>query len=183
MKLLKPPSPLDEAQDTFVLFLAGSIEMGTAADWQHDVARQLADLDLTVLNPRREAWDASWPQRPDFGPFREQVEWELAGQERANLIAFYFAPDTKAPITLLELGLAAGRKPAVVCCPEGFWRKGNVELVCERFGILLVPNLGELVQKVRSTAAAQLAIAPDAAQRSSSESIVNGSRGAGESGR
>ena len=45
------------------LFLAGSIEMGTAAGWQQQVIEQLADLDIIVLNPRREAWDASWEQR------------------------------------------------------------------------------------------------------------------------
>ena len=27
-----------------------------------------------------------------------------------------------------------------MCCPEGFWRKGNVDIVCERFGIPCVED-------------------------------------------
>lgn len=153
MKHRKPLEPVESAEDKFVVFLAGSIEMGAAEDWQARVARGLEDLDVTVLNPRRDAWDASWPQDADFEPFRLQVEWELAGQDRADLIAFYFAPDTLAPITLLELGLAAGCKRAVVCCPDEYWRRGNVDLVCRRFGIPVVRSLGELVMRVRSEAA------------------------------
>lgn len=154
MKELKPPTPLDLDGSRFSVFLAGSIEMGTAEDWQSRVARGLADLDLVVLNPRRDGWDASWPQRADFEPFREQVEWELKGQESADLIAFYFAPSTRAPITLLELGLAAGRKKTIVCCPEGYWRKGNVDLVCQRFGMAQAQTLDDLVERIRREATA-----------------------------
>jgi hypothetical protein len=132
------------------VFLAGSIEMGAAEDWQTRVAEALSDLDVVVLNPRRDAWDASWPQTVAFGPFREQVEWELEGQAHADVIAFYFAPDTRSPVTLLELGLAAaGQKRCVVCCPEGFWRKGNVDVVCRRYGLSQVGSLGDLVEMVR----------------------------------
>jgi hypothetical protein len=31
----------------------------------------------------------------------------------------------------------------LVCCPEGFWRKGNVEIVCARYGVPLVGELDE----------------------------------------
>lgn len=49
----------------------------------------------------------------------------------------YFAPTTRAPITLLELGLFAQSGRLVVCCPDGFWRKGNVEVVSARYGVPL----------------------------------------------
>lgn len=150
MKHIKPPSPLPPQGGPPIVFLAGSIEMGAAEEWQAVVAEALADLDVVVLNPRRDAWDASWPQRVEFDPFREQVEWELEGQERADVITFYFARHTRSPVTLLELGLAAAaRKRCVVCCPEGFWRKGNVDVVCRRYGVEEVGSLGELVEAVR----------------------------------
>jgi hypothetical protein len=82
--------------------------------------------------------------------FRGQVEWELAGMERASVVAMYFAPQTKAPITLLELGLCAQSGKLLACCPEGFWRRGNVEVVCDRFGVPLVNELGELIRLIRS---------------------------------
>ena len=61
----------------------------------------------------------------------------------------YFAPETKAPITLLELGLFARTGKAVVCCPEGFWRKGNVDVVCRMYDIPQVVTLDELIGAAR----------------------------------
>jgi hypothetical protein len=113
------------------------------------VERSLDDLDVLILNPRRDEWDASWAQSIDNPPFREQVEWELAGLEQADVVAMYFAPATKAPITLLELGLCARNGRLVVCCPAGYWRRGNVEVVCRRHGVPLLDSLPELVAEVR----------------------------------
>lgn len=145
--VLKPPAPLRIINRPSV-FLAGSIEMGQAEDWQTQLIRELHDCQGTILNPRRDEWNASWVQSIDNPPFREQVEWELAAQEQADLIAMYFAPTTKAPITLLELGLFARSGKLAVCCPDGFWRQGNVKIVCQRYGIPLVPNLAELLEWV-----------------------------------
>lgn len=137
MKLHKPPAPLPQAP---ALFLAGSIDQGGADPWQSRLTAALEDLEGDALNPRRDEWDASWRQRMDEPRFREQVEWELAGLERSQVVAMYFAPSSQAPITLLELGLVAARAPhkLVVCCPDGYWRKGNVEIVAARFGVALV---------------------------------------------
>lgn len=119
-----------------MMFLAGSIEMGVAEDWQSRVAASFAEEEgLVLLNPRRDAWDASWVQSIDNPMFREQVEWELEGLARADVIAMYLAPGTKSPVSLLELGLHAASGKVVVHCPEGFWRKGNVDVVCARYGL------------------------------------------------
>jgi hypothetical protein len=77
-----------------VVFLAGSIEMGGADDWQARLTAALGPQDVIVLNPRCDEWDVSWRQSIDEPKFREQVEWELDGLERADLIAMWFAPDT-----------------------------------------------------------------------------------------
>lgn len=131
-----PPAPLKVEPGTRSVFLAGSIEMGVADNWQARLLGRLGE-DVVALNPRRESWDASWRQSIDEPKFREQVEWELDGLEHASVVAMWFAPDTKAPITLLELGLYARSGKVIVGCPEGFWRKGNVEVVCARFGCQL----------------------------------------------
>jgi hypothetical protein len=148
-RVLKPPAPLQIPEGQASVFLAGSIEMGQAEDWQTMVAESMADLDVVLLNPRRDAWGATWVQSIDNPQFREQVEWELEAQERASLIAMYFAPATKAPVTLLELGLCARSRKAVVCCPEGYWRRGNVEVVCRRYQVPLVSELTDLIRAVR----------------------------------
>jgi Nucleoside 2-deoxyribosyltransferase like len=148
-QFLKPPAPLEPAQDRRSVFLAGSIEMGLAEPWQAVVEQALADEDVVILNPRRDEWDSSWEQSIHNEVFRGQVEWELAAQEIATVVAMYFAPGTKAPITLLELGLAARSGKVMVCCPAGFWRRGNVEVVCARYGIPLVASLATLCKHVR----------------------------------
>ena len=127
--------------------------MGKAIDWQTAVINDLAHTPITILNPRRDEWDSSWAQTIDNPPFREQVEWELEAQERCDLIAMYFSPETKAPITLLELGLFARSQKIIVACPEGYWRKGNVEVVCARYHIPLYPDLASLVTAVKQTLA------------------------------
>ena len=59
-----------------------------------------------------------------------------------------FDPSSKSPITLLELGLFAKSSKIIVCCPEGFWRKGNVDIVCERYGVKTVNTINELVSEI-----------------------------------
>ena len=34
-----------------------------------------------------------------------------------------------------------------VCCPDGFYRKGNVEIVCDRLKIPLIETWDEFVAK------------------------------------
>ncbi len=147
--VLKPPAPLVLPPGRPSLFLAGSIEMGRASPWQAAVEAALRDRDVTILNPRREEWDDTWVQSITNPQFREQVEWELEAQERADRIALYFAPDTRAPVTLLEFGLFARSGKLCVCCPDGYWRKGNVEVVCARYGVPLVATLADLIAWIR----------------------------------
>ena len=143
MKEIKAPNKFDT--EDRLIFLAGSIEMGTAEKWQDKIASALKKYDITLLNPRRDDWDSSWKQDISNNKFREQVEWELKAQEQSDLILMYFDPNTKSPITLLELGLFS-EQPLIVCCPEGFWRKGNVDIVCKRYDIKTVKNLDELIK-------------------------------------
>jgi hypothetical protein len=57
--------------------------------------------------------------------------------EEVDIIFMNILPESKSPITLLELGLHAAMGNLIVCCPDGFYRKGNVEIVCHRYGIPL----------------------------------------------
>jgi hypothetical protein len=148
-RVIKPPAPFPSDNASPSVFLAGSIEMGAAEDWQALLERRLSDVDVLIFNPRRDDWDASWVQSVDNPVFREQVEWELTGLERATVVAMYFAPATQAPVTLLELGLCARDGRLVVCCPVGYWRRGNVQVVCRRYGVPLVDRLEDLVSEAR----------------------------------
>ena len=132
----------------FSIFLAGSIDMGSAENWQDTVCDKLSKYNLTALNPRRDDWDSGWVQSIHNEQFREQVEWELAALESSDRIMLYLAPGTKSPISLLELGLFAHSGKLIVGCPEGYWRRGNVEIVCKKYNIPLVFSLTALIDTV-----------------------------------
>jgi len=133
------------------VFLAGSIEMGTAEQWQQRVVDELADAaNVVLLNPRRADWDGTWRQEAADPQFLEQVSWELDMLEAADVVVMYLAPGTQSPVSLLELGLCARSGKLRVCCPHGFWRRGNVEVVCLRYGIPLYGTLDELIGDLRA---------------------------------
>ena len=130
------------------VFLAGSIEMGKAELWQQKVAKALSDIsDVVIFDPRRDDWDSSWVQDPTPGTqFHTQVTWELNRISESDLILFYFDPKTQSPITLLELGVCLGSgKKVLVCCPDGYFRKGNVVITCRRFGVEVINNIDNLI--------------------------------------
>jgi hypothetical protein len=126
------------------IFLAGSIDQG----WQTTITKKFSNLPVTILNPYRPEWDSTWEEDITFQPFREQVDWEQDMLEAADLIALYFAPTSKAPISLLELGLFARSGKMVVACPPGYWKRGNVQIVCKRLKVELVDSIEELVESV-----------------------------------
>ena len=146
-QIIKPPTPFAPINKP-TLFLAGTIDDGRAENWQVTAEKFLQSLDILILNPRRDDWDSSWVQSIENPVFREQVTWELDGQARADLIMMYFAPGSQSPITLLELGLFAHSRKLYVCCPPGFWRKGNVEVVCQRYHIPLYTKLDSCLTAV-----------------------------------
>ncbi|MDX2174018.1 MAG: nucleoside 2-deoxyribosyltransferase domain-containing protein [Bacteroidota bacterium] len=151
MKVIKPPYSLENIQNKFSVFLAGSIEMGLAENWQEQIEKAFDESeDIYLLNPRRDDWDSSWKQSIENKQFNEQVNWELEGLEKANLIVFYFSPQTKSPVSMLELGLFAKSGKLVVCCPEGFWRKGNIDIVCKKYDIQQANTIEEIIQNIKS---------------------------------
>jgi hypothetical protein len=144
---------------TQTIFLAGSIEMGKAKDWQTDFIEQIEEKisqiscnELVIYNPRREDWDSSWVQDPTKGTqFRHQVEWELRNLEKSSIVIFNFEPKTQSPITLMELGYIMGSKlhtpnqKVFVCCPEDFYRYGNVKVICNRLNVDVHHTKSELM--------------------------------------
>lgn len=152
---IKAPNPVPLWNSLTRIFLAGSIEMGVADNWQTRFIAALEDHPYTLMNPRRDDWDSSWVQSIDDPQFAQQVNWELDHITKSDYVVFYFDPKTMSPITLMELGYVAGlpksrgwhlKRRAIVCCPPGFWRKGNVDIMCQRAGIQMVDSLDELIE-------------------------------------
>lgn len=143
LHVIKPPHQITKNPHNYnkKIFLAGTIEMGNSEDWQSKVIEYFNDRPFTILNPRREEWDSSWEQSITNPQFYQQVNWELDALDKADYIIMNLLPESKSPISLLELGLYANSGKLLVCCPDGFWRKGNVEIVCEKFNIPMYENI------------------------------------------
>ncbi len=139
-------APSDESpRGKSSIFLAGTTRKVDSTDWRENLSASLSNYPVTIYNPSRADWDSSWREDIDFAPFREQVEWELDRLERADLVVVYFHPATQAPVSLLELGLCAKVSgKAIVVCPEGYWKRGNVQIVCKRCGIDMLDSLDGL---------------------------------------
>jgi hypothetical protein len=131
------------------IFLGGTTSRIDTSDWRETLSSSLCDLPVTIYNPYRADWDNSWREDINFTPFREQVEWELDKQDKADIVIVYFHPATQAPVSLLEFGICA-RIPgkAIVVCPEGYWKRGNVEIVCKKFGVEMVDSVDGLREAV-----------------------------------
>jgi hypothetical protein len=150
MQVIKPNSS-DQIIDGTSVFLAGSIEMGVAEDWQTAITEIFKDEDVTFLNPRRDDWDSSWEQKESNPEFNHQVNWELTQLTESDIAFFNILPDTKSPITLMELGVCAAiHQHVIVCCPTGFWRKGNVDVICSRAGIPVFENFDAAIGALRT---------------------------------
>jgi hypothetical protein len=148
------PEKVKKSANELTIFLAGSIEMGKAEDWQTKVTKMLTkEFDnIIIVNPRRKDWDSSWEQTIKNKQFNEQVTWELSNIEASDIMLVYFDAKTQSPITLAELGYACAKFPSkvVVCCPEGFFRKGNVDIMCHRYGVKQIESLDELIDTLKS---------------------------------
>lgn len=147
--VVKAPQKYD-VNVKYTVFLAGAIDMGTAIDWQKKVTDALQDLDILILNPRRDDWDDSWEQCKTCEPFREQVLWEYSAMEAADFIIFCFTKDSKAPITMYEFGRFAPQKDCVACVEEGFYRQGNFDIYAELDNVAMYHNLDEMLADLQA---------------------------------
>ncbi|TAQ84246.1 hypothetical protein B7494_g7444 [Chlorociboria aeruginascens] len=149
-RTIYPPHPHPASQNTEpnpTVFLAGTIDNppDSYPTWRSTLTSSLSYLPITLLNPYTPSWDSSWKEDISFSPFKKQVEWELDMQEVASVVVIFFSGPGRersgegkmAPISLLELGLAMGRDRGnvVVGVEEGYVKRGNVQVVCQRLGV------------------------------------------------
>ena len=76
------------------------------------------------------------------------MNWELDAMENADVILLFLEANSKSTVSIMELGLFADSGKLMVCCEEGFWRKGNIDIVCKRKGIDQYNTFDELSEAV-----------------------------------
>ena len=142
-KVFTPPFEYDNSVYTIDgvfplnLFLAGTIDNGDSLEWGKELIGELNSCDtvhpIMIYNPRRDEWNANASK----DEMDKQIKWELHHLERADLIVMNILPNSKSPISLMELGLFARDKKMIVFCQESFYRYDNVRVVCQMYGIPL----------------------------------------------
>lgn len=158
MQVIKPNTDFFKAMNDSdpnevypILFAGGTIDQGNSIDWQDELAKKLAPYPGLYLNPRRDQWDSTWKQDPTPGTnFHKQVRWETDAQDVADILVYNFLPDSKSPVTMLELGRygSFGDKDIFVVCPKEFWRYGNVKMFCDDGNIPVYENLDNMVSEL-----------------------------------
>ncbi|USV41057.1 nucleoside 2-deoxyribosyltransferase domain-containing protein [Xanthomonas phage BUDD] len=160
MNIIKAPVRIRGLPQRPTVFLAGSIDMGSAVEWQTRLERELEYFPGTIYNPRRDDWDSSWEQKDSDPQFRAQVDWELDFIEHSNHVFMFISKDSKAPISLLEFGyIVSGEQDPdklFICVEEGFYRRGNIEVLCRRQGIKLYSNLDAAIEAFKIKLASTL---------------------------
>jgi Nucleoside 2-deoxyribosyltransferase like len=138
-------APAEFDGDSPSLFFCGGIT--ACLDWQMVLARQLADLPITILNPRRKNFPMGDPTAA-----ADQIAWEHRHLRRASAILFWFPRETLCPITLYELGAwSMSRKPLFIGTHLDYQRCQDVEIQTRlaRPEVSVVHALDDLVQQVR----------------------------------
>jgi hypothetical protein len=140
---IKAPDQFTHKNKFMSVFLGGTIDNGSSVNWQEEAADFLLKHDLNVLNPRRDDWNPEWEQTIENPEFYRQVKWEMNAMEFADIVILNFLKGSVSPITLLELGLMVKNNPQklYVAADYDYWRRGNIEVICEEFSIPLYPNL------------------------------------------
>ena len=151
--MIEIKAPMSIGNPEYSIFLGGTIDMGNSHNWQKEFKEAIQSNNYlknwTILNPRRDDWDNSWIQHKDNPQFREQVEWELEALDRADIRIFVFLPESKSPVTMLELGLC-NDKPSIVYCPFKFYRSGNIHIVCEKYKILYYTDWNKFLEAFKN---------------------------------
>jgi len=151
--IVNAPAPHSPKPNEKSVFLAGTIDYDAVKagrpTWQENVITSLSHLPVTIYNPYRSDWDNNWKEDVEEPKFLEQTTWELDMMERASVIALCIHDSkARAPVSLLELGLGARSGKMVVVCPEGFWKRGNMQAVCRRFGIEMLGSEFDLASAI-----------------------------------
>lgn len=133
--IIYAPNPVEIKEGLKKIFLAGTIDNGDSKNWQEEICSLLKGRnDIVVFNPRRIPWTSDCD-------IKEQIRWELRRLEESDIILMNILPNSKSPITLLEMGLFARGGKLRVFCNDGFYRFDNVRVTCETYKVQLFTDV------------------------------------------
>ena len=119
------------------VFLAGSIDLELEGNWRNEIVEELKD-DYHFFDPTRK-------EHNQMGNFEMQdhIKWELDALNMSNKILLNFLPDSKSPVSLIELGLYMMSSKLIVVCPKSFYKRRYIKTLCQKYNTELFRNLTE----------------------------------------
>lgn len=146
MREIKAPDRYEHRPNQRTLFVAGGIS--NCPEWQSTLPAAFAEIDVHLLNPRRDHFDIGNPVMD-----QEQIEWEHQHLMQASAYLFWFCEETLCPITLFELGKVIGLFPTrslFVGTHPNYERKRhvNIQLLLIRPEVTVVQKLDRLLEQV-----------------------------------
>jgi len=126
-------------KDSRYFFLAGSIDYREENPWRVNFYR-FSSNKLHFFDPTRKDHDAL-----NNAQMQEHINWELDALELSDKIILNFLPESKSPISLVELGLYAKSGKLIVVCPKEFYQKRYIKTLCKKYRIKLHNSLDEVV--------------------------------------
>lgn len=131
--IIVAPSEEKTKSNTIKVFLGGTIDSGNSEDWQKEICKEfINNEDYVIFNPRRD----EWPNEGSSEVIR-QIKWEHKRMDESDIIVINILPDSKSPISLMEIGMYNESGKLLVFCTDEFYRFDNVRIVCEKYNIKL----------------------------------------------
>ena len=99
--IIVAPSEEKVKSNAVKVFLGGTIDSGNSEDWQKEICKEFIDnKEYVIFNPRRDEW-------PNDGSSEviKQIKWEHKRMDESDIIVMNILPDSKSPISLMEIGM------------------------------------------------------------------------------
>ncbi|GAB1856239.1 hypothetical protein MHTCC0001_10740 [Flavobacteriaceae bacterium MHTCC 0001] len=137
----KIPLPVKEEKKDYV-FLAGSIDLKLKGDWRSELINIVGDkvhfIDPTISNH----------DELDDIQMKKHINWELDALNLADKVFLNLLPDSKSPISLIELGMYVRTSKLIVVCPEAFYQSRYIKTLCEKYNVPLFDSLNSAVNSL-----------------------------------
>ena len=119
------------------IFLAGSIDNRYFGNWRKKVIEEIGDSNI-ILDPTNTNHDKLSDE-----DMKLHIQWELDALSKANTILLNFLPDSKSPISLVELGLYVTSNKLIVICPKAFYKSRYVYTLREKYNTPIFDNINK----------------------------------------
>ncbi|CAM1372061.1 nucleoside 2-deoxyribosyltransferase domain-containing protein [Tenacibaculum xiamenense] len=132
-----------QANSKKLVFLAGSMCIDKEDDWRKNVIKNFANV-FDFIDPTNENHNLL-----NDSQMEHHINWELEGLELSDIILMNLLPESKSPISMVELGLYARSNKLIICCPENFYQYRYIKTLAKKYNVALFTELEKGIQHLK----------------------------------